>query len=177
MNFNVKRKNLFLIDDISPYRNFINARKTLRNIYLISKKSEKTIKPITITSRNININNIKNNAKIKTQKITNIKSYSQKLLKEQKFIISHFSKDNDSKNDNYAYNYNSLLKTLERLNYTRFKNAKTNMLNKYSHKNIFKTLPSDGYKSVKKQKINYENFNLPVIKHIFRKKAKLKNII
>ena len=179
MNLNVKRKNLILLDDISPYKNFINARKTLRNIYLKSKKNEKTIKPktITIASRNIKINNTNNKTKLKTQKIPNIKSYTQKLLKEQKIIISHLFKNNESKNENYIYNNNSLLKTLDRLNYIRYKNDKVNMLKKYSHKNIFKTLPSEGYKSVKKKKINYENFNLPVIKHIFRKKANIKNIL
>ena len=44
MNINVKRKNLFLIDDISPYKNFINARKTLRINYMKSQKANKTQK-------------------------------------------------------------------------------------------------------------------------------------
>ena len=97
MNINVKRKNLFLIDDISPYKNFINARKTLRNIYLKSRKKEEEQKARTIVTRNNNIyQNIK--IKLKTEK-TPMKPYSQKLLKDQKFIISHLFKENEIKND------------------------------------------------------------------------------
>ena len=57
MKLKVKRKNLFLIDDISPYKNFINARKTLRNVYLQTKKSETPIKPKILINRNRNKNN------------------------------------------------------------------------------------------------------------------------
>ena len=176
MKFSVKRKNLFLIDDISPYKNFINARKTLENTYLRSKKNEKLIKTtaITIKSNNYNIN-----PQLKLKKMTNVNSYSKKLLKEQKHIISHIFKDNESKNENYPYykNNNSLLKTLDRLNYIRYKNDKHNLISKYSQKNIFKTLPKIGYKSERKKKINIEDMNLPVIKYIYRKKAKLETIL
>ena len=175
MNFSVKRKNLFLLDDISPYKNFINARKTLENKYMKSKKNEKIIKTTAITIRS---NNFNNNPQIKTKKISSINSYSKKLLKEQKHIISHIFKDNESKNENYVYhNNNSLLKTLDRLNYIRYKNDKNNLITKYSQKNIFKTIPKIGYKSERKRKINYEDMNLPVIKYIYRKKTKLKNIL
>ena len=178
MNFKLKRKNLFLIDDISPYKNFINARKTLTNTYLKSKTSEKNIKQKTVINRN---NNKFNNIKIKTQKIYSIKAYTQKLLNEQKFIISHFIKNNESKKENYLYDSNSFLKTLDRINYYRYNNDKVNFMTKYSHKNIFKTIPSEtikkGSKSVKKEKIKYENINLPMIQHIVRKKAKFKDFL
>ena len=178
MNYKIKKKNLFLIDDISPYKNFINARKTLRNIYLKSKKSEKKLIPKTIISRNINNNTNRN---LRTLKMPNIKLYSKKLLKEQKFIISHFSKGNESDKSNFLYNNNSLIKTLDRLNYIRYKNDKVNLITKYSQKNIFKTIPNNrvkhGFKSEKKEKINYENMNFPIIKHIFRKKDNIKMII
>ena len=112
----------------------------------------------------------------------NIKSYPKKLLIEQKYIISHFAKGNEPEKDNDFYNNkNSLLKTLDRINYFRYKNDKINMISKYSQNNIFKTIPNEiikhGYRSVKKEKINYENFNLPVINHIIRKKTKLKVIL
>jgi hypothetical protein len=176
MNINVKRKNLFLIDDISPYKNFINARKTLRNIYLKSRKKEEEQKARTIVTRNNNIyQNIK--IKLKTEK-TPMKPYSQKLLKDQKFIISHLFKENEIKNDNRIYDSNSLMKTLNRLNYNNINKDKIKLMGKISHNNIFKTLPNEnikkGYKSVKKQKMDYENLNLPKIKYIFKKKIKLK---
>ena len=184
MNLKVKKKNLFLIDDISPYKNFITARKTLRKIYLNSKKNEETPNQKAIVSRNIynNTFNNKTNIKLRTQKMHNIKSYPKKLLIEQKYIISHFAKGNEPEKDNDCYNNkNSLLKTLDRINYFRYKNDKINMISKYSQNNIFKTIPNEnikhGYRSVKKEKINYENFNLPVIKHIIRKKTKLKVIL
>ena len=184
MNLNVKRKNLFLLDDISPYKNFINARKTLKTIY--KKEQANKVQKKTIMSYRSNYNNINNinkiNLKYETQKIQNIKPYSQKLLNEQQFIITRLLKEHKTKKDNFSYyNTNSLLKTLDRLNYNRYNNNKINMFTKYSHKNIFKTLPLEnikqGYKSVRKQKINYENFNLPIIKYILRKKTKIKNIL
>ena len=141
-----------------------------------SKINEKLIKTtaITIKSNNYNIN-----PQLKLKKMTNVNSYSKKLLKEQKHIISHIFKDNESKNENYPYynNNNSLLKTLDRLNYIRYKNDKNNLITKYSQKNIFKTIPKIGYKSERKRKINYEDMNLPIIKYIYRKKTKLKNIL
>ena len=107
-----------------------------------------------------------------------MKPYSQKLLKDQKFIISHLFKENEIKNDNRIYDSNSLMKTLHRLNYNNINKDKIKLMGKISHNNIFKTLPSEnikkGYKSVKKQKMDYENLNLPKIKYIFRKKIKLK---
>ena len=97
------------------------------------------------------------------------------------YSISHFIKNNESKKDNNLYDSNSLLKTLDRINYYRYNNNKVNLMTKYSHKNIFKTLPSEtiqkGSKSVKKQKIKYDNINLPMIQHIVRKKAKFKDIL
>ena len=182
MNLNVKRKNLILLDDISPYKNFINARKTLRINYMKSQKANKTQKKSMIFSKYNNINNENNiNIKYETQKMTNIKPYSQKLLNEQKFIITHFLKEHKTKNDFSYNNTNSLLKTLDKLDYYRYNNSKINMFKKYSSKNIFKTIPFEnnkqGYKSVRKPKINYEHLNLPVIKSILRKKRKLKNII
>ena len=167
MNLNVKRKNLFLLDDISPYKNFINARKTLKTIYM--KAQANKVQKKTIMSYRSNYNNINNvnkiNLKYETQKIQNIKPYSQKLLNEQQFIITRLLKEHKTKKDNFSYyNTNSLLKTLDRLNYNRYNN-KINMFNK------------QGYKSVRKQKINYENFNLPIIKYILRKKTKIKNIL
>ena len=190
MKLKVKRKNLFLIDDISPYKNFINARKTLRNVYLQTKKSETPIKPKILINRNRNKNNkIYNNIRIKTHKIPNATSFSERLLKEQKFLISHFLKESESKNDIHLYdsNSNSLLKTLDRINYDKYKNNrnnKINMIQKYSEKNIFKsfkTLPNESIKndckSVKKERIKYDKVNLPMINYIYRKKAKLKNIL
>ena len=176
MNINVKRKKLFLIDDISPYKNFINARKTLRNIYLKSKKKEEEKKTQTFITRN---HNIYQKIKIKDKTVkTSINPNSQKLLKEQKIIISHFLKENKCKNDIRIYDSNSLLKTLDRLNYMKLNKDKINLMEKYTNNNIFKTLPNEsikkGYKSVKKQKINHENIYLPKIKYIFRKKIKLK---
>ena len=176
MNINVKRKNLFLMDDNSPYKNFINARKTLRNIYLKSQKKEEEKKSNKIITRNHNLyQNIKINAK--TLKIP-IKPNSQKLLNEQKFIITHLFKENNYKKDVRIYDSDSLLKTLNRLNYMKLNKDKINLMEKYSHNNICKTLPNEsikkGYKSVKKQKIKNENIILPKIKYIFRKKIKLK---
>ena len=43
MNFTIKKKNIFLIDDISPYHNFINARKTLNNMYKVLDNSDNTL--------------------------------------------------------------------------------------------------------------------------------------
>ena len=175
MNFTIKKKNLFLIDDISPYHNFINARKTLNNMYKTSKKAEKNINLKIFPYKNIVHRN-----DIKPKKKVELKSFSIKLLKDQKFLISHFSRKIDESKNDYLYNNtNGLLKTLNRLNYLRYKNNdKKNMMTKYSYKNIYKTLPNANtkyvYNSVKKQKVKYENLNLPIIKHIFRKKKKLK---
>ena len=176
MNINVKKKNLFLIDDFSPYKNFINARKTLRNIYLKSKNIEEEKKSNTIFKKK---HNLYRSIKIKNKTVkTPIKPNSQKLFKDQEFIITHLFKENCYKKDIRIYDSNSLLKTLNRLNYMKLNKDKINLMEKYSHNNIFKTLPNEsikkGYKSVKKQKIKNENIILPKIKYIFRKKIKLK---
>ena len=179
MDINVKKKNLFLIDVLSPYKNFINARKTLRNIYFKSQKSEEDKKTKTIITRKHNLyKNIKFNTFNTNTVKSPIKPNSQKLLKEQKFIITHLFKENNYKNDIRIYDSNSLLKTLNKLNYMKLNKDKINLMGKYSHNNIFKTLPNKsikkGYKSVKKEKIKNENIILPKIKYIFRKKIKLK---
>ena len=171
MNFNIKRKNLSLSDEISPLIRFINARKNLEynRKNNIKKSSSKDI-----------FNNKYDLTKktIKEKKYPALKTHSVKLLKEQIFIMSHLSRKNTSNDINYDYN-TSLLNTFGNRNFFRKNNEKMyiNVFSKYNVGiNFFKTAAIK-YSRYKKNNINtlrtsYDKNNLPKLNLIKRKNQK-----
>ena len=170
MNLDIKRRNLSLSDDISPLIRFFKARKDLKDIYLNNKRQ--------ITLNNINnINHNLNNKKKQKNKKPEIKTYSRKLLKDQMFIISHFTRKIPSKEINYDYNF-SLLNTFGNRNFFRKNNEMNiNMFTKLSNNNnFFKTTAINYIKKRgnlnKKKIISYDKINLPKLNLIIKKKSK-----
>ena len=169
MSCKIKKAYITLSDNFSPLIQFINARKDLKNIYNTEKKS-KTLDKIK------NINN-KKNYKIKTR--------PKKLLQDQIFILSRFSKTNSS---NYYNNGYSILNTFGNRNYYKEKDMIANLktFSKFSNNttNIFKTTAlnnsKEKLKPIIKQKSNYEydynKINLPKLNLILRKNIKIKKL-
>ena len=174
MNFNIKRKNLSLSDEISPLLRFINARKTLEYNYINNIKN----------SSSKELFNNKYNKYILTKKKENgkkypaLKTHSVKLLKDQLFIMSHLSRKNTSNDINYDYN-TSLLNTFGNKNFFRKNNEKMNIniFSKYNGGvNFFKTtaIKYSRHKNnnIKTLRTSYDKNNLPKLNFIKRKSPK-----
>ena len=177
MNFNIKRKNLSLSDEISPLLRFINARKTLEYKY---RKNIKNSSSKDILKNNYNKNNkyFLSKKKENGKKFPVLKNHSVKLLKDQIFIMSHLSRKNTSNDINYEYN-TSLLNTFGNRNFFRKNNEKIdiNIFSKFNaDANFFKTTASKysrhKYNNIKNLRNIYNKNNLPKLNFIKRKNPK-----
>ena len=169
MNLIIKNKNISLTDEISPLYRFINARKALKYNYLNNKNNA--------IRKNINYKlHFYNKNKEKQAKTPSLKTHSVKLINEQIFIISHFSKNNSPNEINYDYN-TSLLNSFGNRNYFRKNKAKINYKIQ-NNNNFFKTAATNYYYNRKnninkKKKSSYDKYNLPKLNCIVRKKIKI----
>ena len=174
MNFNIKRKNLSLSDEISPLLRFINARKSLEYNYKNNIKNS--------SSKNIFNNKynkyILTKTKEKGKKYPALKTHSVKLLKDQIFIMSHLSRKSTSNDINCDYN-TSLLNTFGNRNFFRKNNEKMNinLFSKYNGGiNFFKTTaiknPRHRNNNIKTLGTSYDKNNLPKLNFIKRKNPK-----
>ena len=171
MNLNIKRTKISLSDEVSPLYRFINARKSLQDIYFNNKRLK--------TIQNLN-NNLYNSTDKKDKKIKKnaLKASSVKLLKDQIFIITHFSKRNKGNEINYDYN-TSLLNTFGNRNFFKKNNIKMNINmfpNFSNNNNFFKTTAINYSKKkenpIKKQKISIDKVKLPKLNSIVKKHSK-----
>ena len=175
MNLRIKRKNLSLSDDISPLYRFINARKILKLNYMNRNRNF----PINNLINNNNNNSIKTKIIEKEKEIKKpvLNNHCANLLKEQLFILSHFSKKNAPNNINYDYNI-SLLNTFGNRNFFRKDNEKNNInlygkLQNNNSNNFFKTAAIKNSTKrnnvIKRQKGSYDTIKLPMLNMIVRK--------
>ena len=175
MNFNIKRKNLSLSDEISPLLRFINARKTLEYNYINNIKNTSS-KNLFNNKYNKCNKHILTKQKENGKKYAALKTHSVKLLKDQLFIMSHLSRRNTSNDINYDYN-TSLLNTFGNKNFFRKnnENAHINIFSKYNG-NFFKTtaIKNSRHKNnnIKTLRTSYDKNNLPKLNFIKRKSPK-----
>ena len=171
MNLNIKRTKISLSDEVSPLYRFINARKSLQDLYFNNKRLK--------TIQNLN-NNLYNSTDKKDKKIKKnvLKASSVKLLKDQIFIITHFSKRNKGNEINSDYN-TSLLNTFGNRNFFKKNNIKMNINmfpNFSNNNNFFKTTAINYSKKkeipIKKQKISIDTVKLPKLNSIVKKHSK-----
>ena len=167
MSINLKRKNITLPDSFSPLVKFIKARNALKDIYYSEKKS-KIVKKI------------KNNRyNFKFGKDSH--SHQRKLLQDEIYMITHFTKTVSNKIDygssvlNPFGNRNSFIEKYDKakLNtFTKFQIDNYNSIKITSLKNLRKKY----YQEIK-LKSSYDNkFNLPKLNVILKKNSKTKKI-
>ena len=172
MSLSIKRKTLSLSDEISPLCRFINARKELKFNYLKGRNN-------TLTKNKNNKIQIFNSNKKKEVKKPALKTHSMNLLKDQIFILSHFSKHIPQNEINYDYN-TSLLNTFGNRNFFKKNNEKMNIKlisNFINNNNFFKTTAINYSKKrnnfIQKQKSSFDKINLPKLNLIVRKNTKV----